>query len=391
MRFVIRHDGFIKGQPPRYRHVGEMPVKMETPVELRKVAGEDAPVVYRREDLASPTKEFRFHDGSFYRLTDHSKLEDALHGSINVEELQRYSAVTAYKARCDWHSFSSHGIGARGVLPKSRALHDWKASNIDTANAHVFSDAVTALAGNFIMIGSAMWERCFEPCLEVRWTPSISGTGVLVSLRIGDTGNGETDIDQPGPQPLPMNAYDRLVPFLTPHEHLRCFSAIELERADAFINGLKKGMSAHRVSRNEGQRLVVVEPSLASPDFDALEIRRSAKIHISALRAMTREIKSLKDTQRVKAIFEQDEYGNRSAPLEAVLAAYEVGDAPPEDVLDAMVELKKVLRYASNAFFDRHQISIATYVPPDYFGDVDSFAVDLNIFAARSISPNGPR
>ncbi|MCS4090248.1 hypothetical protein [Rhizobium sp. BK176] len=102
-------------------------------------------------------------------------------------------------------------------------------------------------------------------------------------------------------------------------------------------------------------------------------------------------IKSLTDTRRVNTIFEQDAYRHRSTALEAVLSAYEAGDAPPEDVLDAMVELKKVLRYASNAFFDMYKINLSTYVPPDYFGDVDSFAVDLDIFAARSISKSGPR
>jgi hypothetical protein len=388
MRFIVRHEGFIKGQPSRYRHVGEMRVNMETPVELRNVSAEYAPVVYRHEDLANPTKDFRFHDGSFYSLTDHSKLKAARHGSISVEELERHSEVTKYKDRCKWRGFSSKGIGTRGTLAKARSLQDWKATNIDATDAHVFSEAVTALASNFIMIGTAMWERCFEPCLEVRWTPSISGTGVTVNMRIGDIGGWENAVDRPGPHPLPLNAYNR--PH-TPHEHLRCFSALELARANAFIDGLQAGMTAHRVSRNEGQKLIVVEPSLASTDFDALELRRSAKVHIAALMAMSREIKTLIDTRRVKAIFEQDETGKRSELLESVLAAYEAGDAPPEDVLDAMSELKKVLRYASNAFFDKHKISLATYVPPDYFGDVDSFSVDLDIFAARSVSPNGPR
>lgn len=391
MRFVIRHEGFIKGQPSRYRRVGEMRVNMETPVELKKVSAEEAPVVYRHEDLANPSREYRFHDGSFYRLTEHSKLKDARHGSISVEQLERYSEVTKYRDRCNWRAFASNGIGTRGTLAKARALQDWNATDIDATEAHVFSEAVTALAENFVMIGTAMWERCFEPCLEVRWTPSISGTGVTVNMGIGDIGGWENAVDQPGPQPLPLNAYNRLGSHTTPHEHLRCFSALERDRANAFIEGLKAGKTAHRVSRNEGQKLIVVEPSLASPDFDGLELRRSAQVHICALKAMTREIKSLKNTQRVNAIFEQDDYGNRDAPLEAILASYEAGDAPPEDVLDAMVELKKVLRYASNAFFDKHRISLATYVPPDYFGDVDSFSVDLDIFAARSMSPTMPR
>ncbi|MBY3157295.1 hypothetical protein HFO56_33765 [Rhizobium laguerreae] len=391
MRFVVSHVGFIKGQPPRYRHVGEMQVRMGTSVEIRKVSPTNAPIVYLHEDVANPSIEYRFHDGSFYRLSDHLKLNDARNGTISVERLEQQSQLRRYEDRCNWRAFASNGIGTRGTLAAPRSLHEWKATKIDVSDAGVFSDAVTALAENFIVIDNAIWERCFEPCLEVRWTPSVDGAHVWVKTSIGYIGGDQNPVDYTGAHPLDRSAYDWLGRHQTANEHLRCFSALEPERVSAFIDGLKEGVANFRDSRNTGQKLKVVEPSLASTDFDALELRRSALVHIAAVRAMNREVNDLMATRRANVIFGQDDFGARSDRLETLLARHEAGDAPPEDVLDAMRELRKALQYTSKAFEGRYKISLATFVPPEYFGDLDSFAVDLDIYAATAMPPPGKR
>ncbi|MCV9964160.1 hypothetical protein OIU34_19950 [Pararhizobium sp. BT-229] len=392
MRFFVSHIGFVKGRPPRYRHVGEMQVLMETPVEVRKVRQADAPVVYKLESLASGTEEYRWIDGNFYRLAAHRKLKDARHGTISVEHLERDLSVRKYRERCDWRSFSSNGIGPRGTLAPARHLHDWKAAEIDDSAAHVFSDAVKELAESFVVIGTALWERCFEPCLVVQWKPSLGGKHVHVTLDVGDAGGPDAFLDPssrdrwPGMHSGPYEG----VGGTHAREHLRCFSALEWDRANAFIDGLKAKATDFRISRNDGRKLVIVEPQLASQEFDVLELRRSARIHVSALAAMTREIRMFMETKQWKAIFAQDEFETRAAQLEFVLADFEAGKAPPEDVLDAMAELRRGLAYASKAFDAKAKIDLAAFVPPEYFGDVDSFSIDIDLASSPSGLRAGP-
>lgn len=386
MRFFVTHTGFVKGRPPRYRHVGEMPVLMETPVEVRKVAAAHAPVVYRLHEVGSDIAEFRFIDGSFYRRSSQQKLKDARHGTISVERLQAETSIQKYKDRCNWRSYSSNGIGARGTLADARHLHEWKAAEIDDSDASVFSDAVTAIAENFVVVGTSLWERCFEPCLMVRWTTSLDGSHVHAWMRIDNVGgpDGVIDGDRPDGLPSMHDSPYRRVGHREPREHLRCFSARELARAKSFIDGLTAGAENFRVSLNIGVDLVVEEPLLASADFDLIELRRSARTHVSALEAMSHEIKRNVSQTKSKAIFAQDEFDARAVDLELALEAFESGKGPPEDVLDTMAELRRGLIYASRAFAAKANVNLSAFVPPEYFGDVDSFSIDLNIASAPS-------
>lgn len=392
MRFVVTHIGFVKGRPPRYRHVGEMQVLMETPVEIRKVAAADAPVVYRLQQLGKEISDFRLIDGNFYRRSCQQKLKYARHGTISVERLQEETSIQKYKTRCNWRSYSSNGIGPRGTLAEARRLHEWKAAEIDDSDASVFSDAVTALAENFVVIGTSLWERCFEPCLVVHWTRSLNGKHVKARISIDNVGGPEGVIDGDRPDGLPSmhDSPYRTVGHREPREHLRCFSARERARVKAFIDALTAGVENHQVSRNLGSALVVMEPTLASADFDMIELRRSARNHVSALQAMNSEIKASVSQTKSRAIFAQDEFDARAVDLQLVLEAFEAGKGPPEDVLDAMAELRRGLVYASRAFAAKADVNLSAFVPPEYFGDVDSFSIDLSIASAPSGFRPGP-
>lgn len=392
MRFVVTHTGFAKGRPPRYRHVGEMQVLMETPVELRKVAATDAPVVYRIQQVGSEISEFRFIDGFFYRRSCQQKLKYARHGTISVERLQQESSIQNYKTRCNWRSYSNNGIGTRGALAEARRLHEWKAAEIDNSDASVFSDAVTAIAENFVVVGTSLWERCFEPCLVVHWTPSLDGKHVYARIGIDNIGGPDGVIDggRPDGRPSMHDSPYLRVGYREAREHLRCFSAREGARVQTFIDRLTAGVENFRVGRNLGADLVVIEPRLASADFDMLELRRSARTHVSALEAMNLEIKASVPQTKSKAIFAQDEFDTRAGGVELALDAFEAGNGPPEDVLDAMAELRSWLIYASRAFAAKANVNLSAFVPPQYFGDVDSFSIDLNIASAPSGFRPGP-
>jgi hypothetical protein len=380
MRFFVTHTGFIKGKPQRYRHVGQMTVLMETPVEIRKVPVADAPVVYRLHDVGSEITEFRLIDGFFHRKSSQQKLKDARHGTISVERLQQESSIQNYKTRCNWRSYSNDGIGPRGTLADARLLHEWKAVEIDAVDASVFSDAVTAVADNFVIVGTSLWEKCFEPCLGVLWTTSLDGTHVHARLIVDNVGgpNGVVDGERPDGLPSIHDSAYRRIGFRESREHLRCFSAREMGRAKQFIDGLKAGAVNFRVSLNLGVDLVVEEPLLASADFDLMELRRSARTHLAAVEALAHEIK------KTKINFSQDELHARVSDLHLVLELFEAENGPPEDVLEAMAELKEGLIYATTAFATK-SVNLSAFIPPDYFGDVDSFSIDLNIAS----SPTG--
>lgn len=391
MRFNVKHIGFVKGRPQRYRHVGEMQVLMETPVEIRKVREVDAPVVYKLESLAAGTVDYRYIDGSFYRLASHWKLKDARHGTISVEHLERDISVRRYKDRCDWRSFSSNGIGPRGTLAPARQLHDWKAAEIDGSAAHVFADAVKELAESFVVVGTSLWERCFEPCIVVHWTPSLDGKHVHVRTDVGDVGGNGSFLDPrgedrwPGMHPGP---YDGIGTHA--REHLRCFSAIEGGRARAFVDSLRAKATDYRISSDDGKKLVVVKPELASPDFDLLELRRSARILVSAHETMVRELRTFTEAKQRKAMFSQDELFVRAAQLKFVLTDFEAGKSPPEDLLDAMDELRRGLAYAAMTFAAGGKIDLAALVPPEYYGDIDTFEIDIGIASSPSGIRAGP-
>ena len=391
MRFFVTHTGFVKGKPPRYRHAGEMPVLMETLVEIRKVAAADAPVVYRLHEVGSEIKEFRFIDGFFYRRSSQQKLKDARHGTISVDRLQGDTKVQKYRIRCDWHSYSSNGIGSRGSLADARRLHEWRAAEMDDSEASVFSDAVTAIAENFVVIGTSLWERCFEPCLLVNWIKESDNSHAYISMSVDDVGGPNGVVDGDRCDGLP-SLHDS--PYRSVHRqdrlHQRCFSAREIDRANKFIEDLQVGVKNNRISRNIGVDLVVEKPELASSNFDLLELRRSARTFVTAQGAMDREIKKSVGEGTSKVIFSQDELHTRAVDLELALEAFESGNAPPEDVLDAMAELKKGLIYAKRAFATKARVDLSAFVPPDYFGDVDSFSIDLNIAGAPSGFRPGP-
>lgn len=363
-----------------------MQVLMETPVEIRKVAVADAPVVYRLQQVGSENSEFRYIDGFFHRRSCPQKLKYARHGTISVERLQAESSIQNYKTRCNWRSYSNNGIGPGGTLAEARRLHEWKAAEIDDSDASVFSDAVTAIAENFVVVGTSLWERCFEPCLVVHWTTSLDGKHVHARMSIDNVGgpDGVIDGDRPDGLPSMHDSPYRRVGHREPREHLRCFSAREMARAQSFIDGLTAGAENFRVSRNLSAELVVVEPLLASADFDMIELRRSARTHVSALEAMNREIKATVPRTMSGAIFAQEEFDARAVDLELALEAFEAGKGPPEDVLDAIAELRRGLLYASRAFAAKANVNLSAFVPPGYFGDVDGFSIDLNIGSAPS-------
>jgi hypothetical protein len=91
--------------------------------------------------------------------------------------------------------------------------------------------------------------------------------------------------------------------------------------------------------------------------------RHRYRVHVdrcvSSLRPPRLMSHGLKESRRGKTIYGQDEFGESSDHLKAVLADYEAGKAPPEDLLDAVSELRKAIQYASKAFEERHKISLA--------------------------------
>jgi hypothetical protein len=381
MRFIVTHPGFFKGRPPRYRHVGEMQVAMETPVEIRQMAAEFAPVVYRIEDIGQGLTEFRFHDGSFYRRSTEPVLTLTSSGAISIGLLERDTQFRKYRERCNWRSFSGKGIGSRGTLADVRPLHEWNATEIDDSDTVVFSDAVITLAENFVEIDTTLWERCFEPCLMVHWTPSLDSQYLAARISIDHVGGPSGEIDgadrRKSMHPSP---YESLVAHGTKVAHLRSFSGVEPDRAERFLDELASKATDYRISRNEGRRLKVIRPDLASQNFDALELTRSALTHLAALPAMDRAIKHLTSRRsKQRDFYAEDEFNSRAYQLEVTLQDFEAGKVPPEAVIDAMDELRQGLDYASNAFEAKRSISLSAFVPPKYFGDLDNFNVDLEI------------
>ncbi|MNL79864.1 hypothetical protein D3C87_2065630 [compost metagenome] len=67
------------------------------------------------------------------------------------------------------------------------------------------------------------------------------------------------------------------------------------------------------------------------------------------------------------------------------MAEFEAGRSPPEDLLDAMDELRSGLAYAAKAFAAGGKIDLAALVPPEYFGDVDGFEIDIDMASPSGI------
>lgn len=379
VRVHVTHQGFVRGKPQRYRHVGEMPVLLETCLEIRSVSERDAPDVYRRFKAYSKVGTYKFHDGHFYRRSAQEKLKAARHGTISVEKLQKDTPSIRYSTRCGWKSFSDNAVG-RG---EPRLLDNWKATEMDNSKLPVFEAAVRSVADDYMVVGTSLWERCFEPCLVVQWAVDRTAGAIHVWTGIDHVGDPHGVLDSPewnGASPYPSFNGGRLL-------HRRCFSAKEAARMETFISGLTSPFATSRVSRDLGDELAVETPGLASDDFDDIELRRSAKTVKEAYHGMMRAIR--KNNRRRHGlrpdISAQLEHG--VARVGQAWDEYAAGRVSPEQLLEtidlAIAAFEQATEHASTSLgMDLH-----AFVPPPYFGNLDTFEINLDITG----SPSGLR
>lgn len=386
MRLVVAHEGFIKGQPSRYRHVGEMCVKMETVVDIETVSVDDAPMAYVFENRTKGfTKEYRVHDGHFVTpLPSLKRREGALaEQMLNIEAFQddsRYVFRGRYRKLCGWREFASNSIGNRGGTIRARELHEWNAKHIDDSDACRFSDAVHEVMKDLVVIDGKLWNRCFEPCLTVRWRVSPQ-VGVKIQVNPFDTRNlhgdlGRDSYDEMGNRVIAPTAYN-----YKQHEqftHERCFSVFEKERVREFVKLLQAGAVANKTSVMSEQRLTAVTPDLCTRNYDDLELARSVKTHSASWDNMASTLKSMTGDKWKRRV-NVPEFESRQYDLESALADFRKGAAAPEDVIEAMSLLRQGMEWVAGAMKRDYGVNVYEIVPPVYFGDLDNLAVELTL------------
>ena len=394
MRIVIAHEGFVRGQPPRYRHVGEMRVLMETAVELDSISSTDAPLAYLYQNHNDGTvREYRWHDGAFLAHLPHGGglMEKAAKGAISLRSqgLDADYFFDEYREICRWRDYASRGIGSRGDLAPARRLEDWNAQHVDDSDAHVFEQAVRDVMKTLVVVDGNLWTRCFEPCLAVSWRTYSSGS---VELEAGpyDTRNlhgrlGRETTDAFGLKIIKPTSYST-VGSSTPH-HERCFAASEVGRMTEFVKGLTAGPAAQglriRLDLQPEHSLRVVDPALCSTSFDELELGRSARTYTAAWDTMQEKLKSATGG-RWKKVLNFGEFDTRAAEVDFSLRDFENGKGSPEEVMEAMGSLRQGLDHVVSASLRKLNVDLSLLLPPEYFGDPDNMDIDVDLAPSRA-------
>ena len=399
MKILISHDGFVRGQPPRYGRVGELKIDMETVVELREVDRDDAPLAYLVED-DSRQREVRVLDGVFITPLTHGPeiMDRATRGAVGLGMFGSGELTDRYRDRCDWRTFASKSISPRGETMKSRSLDDWRAKNIDDSDTHVFVDAIQTTMERFVVLDGKLWTKCFEPCYRVRWGSRYEGVvdDCLIQVDIHDVKDlhGSVDGDEYDPHGMRKTApviYQ--VDGEKPKMHSRCFSVMEASLIPIFVEKLKSESRTHHVLDmanviKEGgfPKLNVIEPSLCSSDFDVLELGRAARLHIAAWDTFSRIVKRATG-RKAKDLFNYEEFEHRAARIELALCDFEMGKESPEALLETMALLRQGMKYGIRKTWDAVVTDFSWFLPPEYFGDVDNMTIDIG--ATFSSSPLG--
>lgn len=379
MRLTVRHVGFVRGQPRRYHHVGEMPTFMETRCDIREMASGEAPVVATLTDTANGrTMEYRRIDDTYVRPLAHGPeiLDIARKGAVGLGVFGGDIEVE-YKHRAEWPKFASRCVG-RSVDP--RELHEWNATDIDDTDVSVFGAAVRDVLGRIVLIDGRMWENCYEPCMTVRWKNLTDGKAR------GVVAPGDVSFLHGAPGVASHNSFGLRVTLPTALHHIgeasimheRCFSLNELDRISNFTETFRGGFEHADVT---AERLVAVDASLCSPDFDALELGRSARLQMASWMAIERELTKATKS-KWKKIVNVPEFDSRSAEIEFALKDFENNNGSPDELLDAMKDLQRGLQWVAGAAKGRLGVDVSAWLAPAYYGDPDNMAVELDIAGA---------
>jgi len=380
LRLLISHTGFVRGIPPRHRAVGEMPTIIETAVEVAEVRADDAPVVYR-VGTSSPL-DIRCWDSRFYSQVYPEFQGMALAGHpISIERLEAKANHKPYTKRFPWRHYVSR-LPGRTSWNEPRRLEDWRAKEVDASDLSVFESAIREVMSNYIWVEGRLWTRCFEPCLEVVWYHQTARSQKGAYMRVGDVANlhGYVDADDFAPdglrriQPTASQIRSATV------THSRCFSALEPDRARSYLREV--GGSDDPAIGAHWDGIEAIEPSLASRDFDRLELGRSARLAAASKDLLYAVLRQDRTQAGCRKLMEGVDLALTSRRLVEATRAFEEDHGSPEDVVEAIEDVRRemtlVLGRITNV--DRRSV-IADIVPPPYYGNLDAIGISIPLAA----------
>jgi hypothetical protein len=381
MKTTLLHRALCEGISDGKRVPRTLPILVETEVELREASLSHAPVAARGPGWSASGQdermvEFRWHDGRFFRQSELAMGKD---GKLVLDDRGR-----------DFADLGEH-VEDRDTRQIMRDAHSelfapidfWNPRHLDLAMVADFAAAAERVAENFLVLDGALFERCFEPALVVRWNPTPTGSAVCEN---GDVSSLRRFVDFTRPDwrgLVPLGQDDQFTPRIgriTRHQmHVRCFSGVEGERVREFMRWLRHRGDVAKVNASAITDLEVLEPSLLSPDHDLAEFGRRVKNMVAwtreAREAVARhspwEYRKIRDTFELLVA--------RADRVSSVIAALDRGEIEAWTVADAAAELEgELLESFASIKSGKKGLDLAAFLPPPFFGDVNSFPIDLD-------------